>query len=65
MVYRMQFLTNFSQIASGTPFPFSKLQKGLKYLLGLLLKVIGYTLVLFACGIRELHAAPILFAIYR
>jgi hypothetical protein len=29
-VYRMQFLTNFSQIASGTPFPFSKLQKGLK-----------------------------------
>jgi hypothetical protein len=61
-VYRTQFLTNFAQIASGTPFPFDKLQKGLKYLLGLLQKVIGYPL---ARGIRELQAAPIMLAMYR
>jgi hypothetical protein len=65
MVYRMQFFRNFSQIASGTPFPFGKLQKGLKQLFELLQKVIGYPLVLFARGIRELHAAPIMLAIYR
>jgi hypothetical protein len=45
----MQFLTNFYQTVSGTPFPFGT----------------GYPLVLFARGIRELHAAPIMLAIYR
>ncbi len=64
-MYRLQFLTNFSQIASGTPFPFDKFQKGLKYLLGLLQKVIGYPVVLFARGIHELQAAPIMLAMYR
>ena len=64
-MYRTQFLTNFSQIASGKPFPFDKLQKGLKYLLGLLQKVIGHPLVLFARGIQELQAAPIMLAMYR
>jgi hypothetical protein len=34
-------------------------------LLGMLQKVIKYPLEPIACGIRELHALPIMLAIYR
>jgi hypothetical protein len=44
--------------------PFGNLLKGLKQLLVLLQKVIGLLFKHFACGIRKLHAKPIILAIY-
>jgi hypothetical protein len=60
----MQFLLNFTEIACGAPLPFGNLLKGLKQLLVLLQKVIGLLFKHFASGIRELHAKPIILAIY-
>jgi hypothetical protein len=61
----MQFLLNFTEFACGAPLPFGNLLKGLKQLLVLLQKVIGLPSKHFAHGIRELHAKPIIFTIYR
>jgi hypothetical protein len=61
----MQFLPNFIVFACGAPLPFGNLLKGLKLLLVLLQKVIGHPFDHFACGICELHATPIMSAIYR
>jgi hypothetical protein len=47
------------------PLPFTNLLKGLRELVVLLQKVIGYPFEPFACGIRELHATPSMSAIYR
>jgi hypothetical protein len=41
------------------------LLKGLRQLVVLLQKVIGYPFDPFACGNRELHARPSMLAIYR
>jgi hypothetical protein len=61
----MQFLLNFTEFACGALLPFGNLLKGLKQLLVLLQKVIGLPFKHFARGIRELHAKPIILAIYR
>jgi hypothetical protein len=61
----MQFLLNFTEFACGAPLPFGNLLKGLKQLLVLLQKVIGFLFKHCARGIRELHAKPIILAIYR
>jgi hypothetical protein len=61
----MQFLPNFTEFACGAPLPFGNMLKGLKKLLMLLQKVIGLPFKHFARGIRELHAKPIILAIYR
>ncbi len=61
----MQFLLNFTEFACGAPLPSSNLLKVLKQLLVLLQKVIGLPFKHFARGIRELHAKPIILAIYR
>ncbi len=61
----MQFLPNFIVFACGAPLPFGNLLKGLKELLALLQKVIGLPFDHFASGICELHATPIISAIYR
>ncbi len=53
----MQFLLNFTEFACGAPLPFGNLLKGQK--------VIGLPFKHFAGGIRELHAKPIILAIYR
>jgi hypothetical protein len=45
--------------------PFCTLQKGVYLPLKQLQKVIKYPLDQMACGIRELHATPIMLAIYR
>jgi hypothetical protein len=67
MEHRMQFLPNFIVFACGAPLPlpFGNLLKGLKKLLALLQKVIGHPFDHFACRICELHAKPIISAIYR
>jgi hypothetical protein len=61
----MQFLLNFTEFACGAPLPFGNFLKGLKHLLVLLQKAIGLPFKHFAHGIRELHAKPIILAIYR
>jgi hypothetical protein len=60
----MQFLFDFTEFACGAPLPFGNLLKGLKQLLVLLQKEIGFPFKHFAHGIRELHAKPIILAIY-
>jgi hypothetical protein len=65
MEHRLQFLPNFFVFACGAPLLFDNLPKGLKQLLVLLQKVIGYPFDHFACGICELHATPFILAIYR
>ncbi len=60
--YRMQLFLNFTKFACGAPLPFVNLP-GLKKLVVLLQKVIGYPFS-NACGNRELHATPIMSAIY-
>jgi hypothetical protein len=45
--------------------PFTNLLKGLRQLVVLLQKVIGYPYELFVYGIRELHATPSMSATYR
>jgi hypothetical protein len=54
-----------TEFACGAPLPFAKLLKGLRYLVELLQKVIGYPFDPFACGNRELHATQSMLAIYR
>ncbi len=54
-----------TEFACGAPLPFAKLLKGLRQLVVLLQKVIGYPFDPFACGNRELHATPSMLAIYR
>jgi hypothetical protein len=54
-----------TEFACGAPLPFAKLLKGLRQLVVLLQKVISYPFDPFACGNRELHATPIMLAIYR
>jgi hypothetical protein len=61
MEHRMQFLPNLIAFACGAPLPFGNLLKGL---LAQLHKVIGHPFDHFACGICELHATPIMSAIY-
>ena len=61
----MQYLPNLIVFACGAPLPFGNLLKGLKHLLVLLQKAIGLPFKHFAHGIRELHAKPIILAIYR
>ncbi len=45
-----------TEFACGAPLPFAKLLKGLRQLVVLLQKVIGYPFDPFASGNRELHA---------
>jgi hypothetical protein len=54
-----------TEFACGASLPFTNLLKGLRQLVVLLQKVIGYPFEPFACGIRELHATPSMSAIYR
>jgi hypothetical protein len=54
-----------TEFACGVPLPFTNLLKGLRQLVVLLQKVIGYPFEPFACGICELHATPNMSAIYR
>jgi hypothetical protein len=61
----MQFLPNFTEFACGAPLPFGNLLRGLKYFLVLLQKLISNLFRHFACRIHELHAKPIITAIYR
>ncbi len=66
--YRMQNPKNprkYKSIACGSRITSCSLQKGRWLPLELLQKVIKYPLEQIACGIRELHATPILIAIYR
>ena len=65
--YRMQNpkIRENQSIACGSRIPSWSLQKGHWLPLELLQKVIKYPLEQIACGIRELHAMPILIAIYR
>ncbi len=55
----------YKSIACGSRKPSCTLLKGRWLPLELLLKVIKYPLEQIACGIRELHATPIMIAIYR
>ena len=66
--YRMQNPKNprkSKSIACGSWIPSCSLQKGRWFPLELLQKVIKYPLEQIASGICELHATPIMFAIYR
>ncbi len=56
---------NTRVIACGCRIPSCSLQKGSWLPLKLLQKVIKYPLEQIACGIRELHATPIMIAKYR
>jgi hypothetical protein len=51
--------------ARGNQIPYCNLQKGRWLPLEHLQKVIKFPLEHIACGIRELHARPTMFAIYR
>jgi hypothetical protein len=53
-----------TEFACGAPLPFTNLQKGLRQLVVLLQKVIGYPFEPFARGISELHATLSMSAIY-
>jgi hypothetical protein len=66
--YRMQNRKNprkYKCIACGNQIPFCTLRKGVWLPHEPLQKVIKYPLEQMACGIRELHATPIMLAIYR
>ncbi len=52
-------------IACGNQIPSRTVQKGVWLPFEPLQKVIKYPLEQMACGIRELHATPIMLAIYR
>jgi hypothetical protein len=54
---------NVTEFACGAPLPYVKLLKGLRQLVVLLQKVIGYPFDPFACGNRELHVTPSMLAI--
>ncbi len=58
--YCMQFLHNFTEFACCALLPIDNL-----LFLVLLQKVIGHPFDHFACVIRELHAKPIMSAIFR
>jgi hypothetical protein len=66
--YHMQYsliFVDFLDFACGSWIPSCSLQKGRWFLLELLQKVFKYPLEQIACGICELHATPIMLAIYR
>jgi hypothetical protein len=66
--YRMQnrkIRKNKSVLHAVIKYLHAPLQKGVRLPFERLQKVIKYTLVQMACGIRELHATPTMLAIYR
>jgi hypothetical protein len=56
---------NLTEFACCAPLPFAKLLKGLRQIVVLLQKGIGYPFEPFACGNSELHALPSMLAIHR
>jgi hypothetical protein len=56
----IHLLTNFIEIATGTPFPFSNFSKKQPITFTAAAKVISYHFDRFACRIRKLHATAIM-----